>query len=142
MTSDIPESLLAYLADRRASVVEATLACLTDRERRLIREVAVVAYVQGQRHPTEQSHTDGAILAQAVGACLAAPDLYPVISGVQLCAECDHPRYAHRDGDDPVTPGTCAVCEADDLDEAHHDYHDAAPGAVPPGASGVGEADR
>jgi nucleotide-binding universal stress UspA family protein len=40
-------------------------------------------------------------------------------SQVQPCDECAHPQDAHREGDDPVTPGTCGVCEAD---EAHHDY--------------------
>jgi hypothetical protein len=44
------------------------------------------------------------------------------------CAECDHPKAAHQDGDDPVTPGTCSLCPDDD---AHHDYEarqDPAPG--------------
>ena len=39
-----------------------------------------------------------------------------------VCAECGHPKGAHREGDDPVTPGTCGACEADDPDEAHHDF--------------------
>lgn len=38
------------------------------------------------------------------------------------CAECRHPQYQHREGDDPVTPGVCRTCEAYDPDEAHHDY--------------------
>lgn len=35
-----------------------------------------------------------------------------------VCAECDHPKAAHREGDDPVTPGTCSACG----DEDRHDY--------------------
>ncbi|MFF5404585.1 hypothetical protein ACFY8K_16910 [Streptomyces misionensis] len=38
------------------------------------------------------------------------------------CAECGHPADAHREGDDPVTPGVCADCPDDD---AHHDYEPA-----------------
>lgn len=42
--------------------------------------------------------------------------------GAQTCAECDHPHGAHREGEDPVTPGVCRVCEASSPDDAHHDY--------------------
>lgn len=42
--------------------------------------------------------------------------------GAQSCAECSHPKDAHREGEDPVTPGVCSVCDAEDPDEAHHDY--------------------
>lgn len=35
------------------------------------------------------------------------------------CAECDHPHAAHREGDDPVSPGQCSACPDDD---AWHDY--------------------
>ena len=124
--AELPAQLLAYFAEReqqRANDVAATLACLTERERRLIREAAVMGYVQGQRHPAGESHPkDRAVMSLVVGECLAFPDLYPVISGVRPCAECSHPRYSHRAGDDPVTPGTCGGCEASDPDEAHHDY--------------------
>ncbi|MEU5163943.1 hypothetical protein AB0G74_30610 [Streptomyces sp. NPDC020875] len=110
--ADALEPLLAHLADREQQRVDATLACLTDRERRLIREAAVMGYAQGQRRPTGDL-TDAAILAQVVRACLEMPDLYPVISGVQRCAECGQPKYAHRDGgDDPVLPGTRVACDA------------------------------
>lgn len=39
-----------------------------------------------------------------------------------VCAECGHPHAAHREGDDPVTPGTCSACTDDD----RHDYVPAA----------------
>jgi len=39
--------------------------------------------------------------------------------GTEPCGECPHPKDAHRDGDDPVTPGTCAACTPD---EARHDW--------------------
>ncbi|MFG2269104.1 hypothetical protein ACGFNY_04940 [Streptomyces chartreusis] len=40
----------------------------------------------------------------------------------ETCAECGHPKGAHREGEDPVTPGICGVCEASNPDDAHHDY--------------------
>lgn len=43
-----------------------------------------------------------------------------------VCAECGHPNDAHREGDDPVTPGICGMCETSDPDDAHHDYEPAA----------------
>lgn len=124
--AELPDPLIAYLATReqqRAAAVDATLACLTERERRLIREAAVMGYVRGRMHPQGQDQPkDSAVLAEVVDACLAIPDLYPVISGVRPCSECSHPEYAHHEGDDPVTPGICGTCEVSDPDEAHHDY--------------------
>jgi hypothetical protein len=127
MSHGLPDQLVAYLAERdtqRANAVDATLACLTERERRLVREAAVMGYVQGRRHPKDADHPkDTAVLHLVVDACLAAPDLYPVITGVQPCGECQHPQYNHRDGDDPVSPGVCLQCESEGAaDEAHHDY--------------------
>ncbi|MFI6282908.1 hypothetical protein [Streptomyces sp. NPDC050988] len=55
----------------------------------------------------------------AVGARSQQPSARHDGSTVQsCCAECDHPRTAHRDGDDPVTPGQCMACLVDD---AGHD---------------------
>jgi hypothetical protein len=123
----IPEALINYLADRdaqRTRNVEATLAALTERERRLIREAAVMGYVQGRRHPDDEDHPkDAAVLALVVDACLAHPDLYPVTSGILPCAECRHPAYNHRNADDPADSGTCLQCDAEgSLSDAHHDY--------------------
>ena len=39
-----------------------------------------------------------------------------------VCVECGHPQAVHREGDDPVTPGTCSACSDDD----RHDYAPAA----------------
>jgi len=130
--AEIPEALVHYLAARdaqRTEDVESVLASLTERERRLVREAAVMGYVQGRQHPAGDDHPkDAAVLSLVVDACLANRDLYPVITGVRPCGECSHPEYNHRDGDDPVTPGTCLQCEAEGaLDEAHHDFTAAAP---------------
>jgi len=38
------------------------------------------------------------------------------------CAECDHPRDHHREGDDPVSPGQCTTCDTENPDDSWHDY--------------------
>ena len=124
--TELPEPLIRYFADRatqRARDVDTILAALTERERRLVREAAVMGYVRGRMHPADVDQPkDSAVLSEVVDACLAFPDKYPVISGVRPCGECTHPQYNHRDGEDPVTPGLCLECEAEQSDEARHDY--------------------
>ena len=89
----MPDALLAYLAQRdaqRADAVDAFLASLTERERRLMREAAVMGYVRGRMHPEGEPHPkDGTVLAEVIDACLAFPDLYPVIAAVANPAEDD-----------------------------------------------------
>lgn len=83
VSGPIPEYLITYLATRdaqRAEAVTAFLASLTDRERALIKDAAVMGYVRGMTHPKgERIPRDGQILAGVVGACLALPDLYPAV---------------------------------------------------------------
>lgn len=80
----LPEALVDYQARRdadHADAVSTVLASLTDRERALVKEAAVMGYVQGQRHPRdEKCPKDIAILAMVIDACLAYSDLYPTIS--------------------------------------------------------------
>lgn len=82
----IPEALARYLAERdgqRADAVRAFLAALTDRERALIRDFAVVGYVQGRMHPQGEAHpTDSFVLNLTVDACLAHRDLYPAVNAI------------------------------------------------------------
>lgn len=123
----LPEALIRYLADRdaqRTRDVESTLAAMTERERRLIREAAVMGYVRGRMHPADAEHPkDSAVLHEVIAACLATSDLYPVISGVRPCRECRHPAYSHRDSDDLDASGICLQCDAEgSLSDAHHDY--------------------
>jgi hypothetical protein len=82
----ITDGLVRYLAIRdqqRADAVRDTLATMTDRERALVREAAVMGYVTGARTHAHRDRIppDADILAEVVGACLAMDDLYPTIAG-------------------------------------------------------------
>jgi hypothetical protein len=86
--TDLPAALVTYLVNRdtaRANAVRAFLDDLTDRERGLIRDTAVMGYVRGRMHPADEphpkdSHVVAEVLAEVVDACLAMPDLYPGVN--------------------------------------------------------------
>ncbi|MGW3428920.1 hypothetical protein ACWDHW_13330 [Streptomyces melanosporofaciens] len=86
MTADLPDFLVNYMdrqLARRAVAVNAALASLTDRERALIKDAAVMGYVRGTMHPKgERVPKDGEILAEVIDACVAFPDLYAAINAV------------------------------------------------------------
>lgn len=75
---------LAARLQREHERVERTLAALTERERRLVREAAVMGYVRGARSVPgghlAQIGPHAEILAEVVGACLSMPDLYPIFA--------------------------------------------------------------
>jgi hypothetical protein len=126
VTADIPGWLVSYMDQRataRTSAVNEVLEGLTDRERGLVHDAAVMGYVRGSLHPKgEEIPRDAGIVADVAHACLAHADRYPTLTGyvpVPLCAECNHAEDEHEPGDDPVTPGTCAAC---DEDEDRHDF--------------------
>lgn len=85
-TQQLPEGLVDYFARReaeRGDAVRAFLASLTDRERALMREAAVMGYVHGRQHLQGEPHPkDSAVLATVIDACLAMPDLYPAVATV------------------------------------------------------------
>jgi len=85
MSEEIPEGLVNYLAtmDRyRAQQVDAALEARTPDELVLMKEAAVMAYVQGMQAGRDVPiPKNTALLRMVVGACLAMPDLYPAISG-------------------------------------------------------------
>lgn len=96
MTTGLPESYLRYLATReaeRADAINAVLAGMTERERRLVKEAAVMGYVQGRRHLQGEDHPkDSVVLATVIDACLSNDDLYPTISA-DPPAEAQPPRH-------------------------------------------------
>ncbi|ONK09482.1 hypothetical protein [Streptomyces sp. MP131-18] len=86
MPDVLPDYLVRYLeqrAQQRADAINNVLARLTDRERALIRDAAVMGYVQGRRHPEGDPHPkDGDVLTQVIDACFSFADLYPAINAV------------------------------------------------------------
>lgn len=84
MTADVPEWLLTYWEQResaRAGAVAAFLDSLTERERALFCDAAVMGYVRGSMHPRgEEIPLNKPIIADVVNACLAFPDLYPAVN--------------------------------------------------------------
>ena len=103
MTTDLPEPLLAYFAQReqqRANAVNVFLDSLTDYERGLIHDAAVMGYVRGTLHPRgEGIPRDKAIVADVVSACFAHSDLYPYVNAdfeerrttVEYFVQCQQP---------------------------------------------------
>lgn len=84
MTAILPDFLVTYLESRdtaRANAINDFLATLSNRERSLMREAAVMGYVRGRMHPQDEKHPkDSAVFAEVLDAALAIPDLYPTIS--------------------------------------------------------------
>ncbi|MEU1450592.1 hypothetical protein [Streptomyces mirabilis] len=82
--AELPASLITYFANRqaaRADRVRAFLDSLTDRERALVEQAAVMGYVRGSMAPRgEEIPLNKEILAEVVDACFVYPDLYPVFN--------------------------------------------------------------
>lgn len=84
MTTDLSEPLLNYFAIRqqqRTEAVNTFLGSLSDYERGLFHDAAVMGYVRGSMHPRgEDIPLNPAIVADVVNACLAHRDLYPTVN--------------------------------------------------------------
>ena len=81
--AQLPDAIARYLAQRdtdRRDAVAAVLAGLTEREWLLVKEAAVMGWVQGMRHHDLDYPGDGNALITVVDACLAFADLYPTIA--------------------------------------------------------------
>jgi len=95
--AEISNALLGYLAKReteRADHVNRALAALSDREKLLVKEAAVMGYVRGAMAANPGKRTgipaDSAIMWEVVDACQAIPDLYPTISALANIEEKRH----------------------------------------------------
>lgn len=90
MTPPLPAALVAYLDAQdtaHAEAVRAFLGALTDRERALIKDIAVMGYVRGTMAPKgERIPKDSHVLAEVIDACLAFHDLYPAVAAVAATA--------------------------------------------------------
>ncbi|MEU1506468.1 hypothetical protein [Kitasatospora sp. NPDC005748] len=79
----LPDGLVAYFAQREAARLDAVadlLFGLTERERLLVKEAAVMGWVQGVRHHDLKYPGDRQALITVVDACITFPDLYPTIT--------------------------------------------------------------
>lgn len=86
MTVDIPDDIVRYVVARdqqRAEQVDQAWAALTERERALVREAAVMGYVRGVLSTGTQPTIppDSTVVRTVIGACQAMPDLYPTLGG-------------------------------------------------------------
>jgi hypothetical protein len=83
----LPDDIVRYIAARdrqRDDRVNEILAALSERERRLVREAAVMGYVRGgmAAAPGKQFDIpkDSAIVWIVIDACRAFSDLYPTLA--------------------------------------------------------------
>ena len=88
--TDLPPVLIDYMTQRRAARArerEALLEPLTEKERRLFREGAVIGFVQGTRYSglrhDAEIPLDDEIVTMALDGCITFPDCYPIITGYQ-----------------------------------------------------------
>jgi hypothetical protein len=96
--AEFDEQLVRYFAARqeqRAERVESVVAALNPRERKLVREAAVMGYVRGAMagavaaRAGERDATippDSFVLREVVDACLSMPDLYPTFERMERLA--------------------------------------------------------
>lgn len=113
--AEFDKGLLNYFAARqrqRDERVARTFNHLSIREQRLVREAAVMGYVQGVRSQpggcTAEIPKDAVIVYQVVDGCLAFDDLYPQINRVERSAV----RRAREVAECPATPPAIAPGEA------------------------------
>ncbi|MFD7995473.1 hypothetical protein [Streptomyces mexicanus] len=103
MAHELPDFLVTYLAERqtqRATAVDSFLASLSNYERGLVHDAAVMGYVQGlMRDRSDGVPKDSETMALVIDACLAMPDLYSAINAefeehrttVEYFVQCQQP---------------------------------------------------
>jgi hypothetical protein len=84
-TDDLPAEIVDYLLRRdaaRQNRAAEVFGRLTERERLLVKEAAVMGYVQGRMHPADADHPkDSEVVFRVVDGCLSNSDLYPTLTG-------------------------------------------------------------
>lgn len=66
----------------------------------------------------ERCPDHGCVEPELTVCCCEVVDRLRADAAPGACAECGHPHSVHVEGDDPVTPGSCADCPDDD----RHDF--------------------
>ena len=119
--AELPEQLLAYFAKReqqRAAAVDEFLASLTEYERGLFHDAAVMGYVRGSMHPRgEDIPLNKAIVADIVNSCFAHSDLYPFVNAefedrrttVEYFVQCQQPDGSWEQVDGATTDPEAAI---------------------------------
>lgn len=85
MASEIPETIVRYLEARdreRDANVQRVLGALNERELELVREAAVMGYIQGTMGAGAKIPGDFVIVWCVIAACRAHAELYPTISAL------------------------------------------------------------
>lgn len=99
MNAPLPDYLVQYLIKRdqaHADRIGAVWVEFTEREQGLIKDAAVMGWIQGAQcaHAGEGWPGDWVAVPTVIGACLAHPDLYPTITG-HAPPEPEEPRASY-----------------------------------------------
>jgi hypothetical protein len=90
---DLPDGLLQYIAEQDAAHATAAAKVLeevlTQRERELVQEAAMMGWVLGMRHADVPYPGKERVVAAVVDACLAFSELYPAITAPALAERAD-----------------------------------------------------
>lgn len=97
MEIEFAEQLVRYFnirQEERSQRVESVVAALNPRERKLVREAAVMGYVRGtmagavagREGAKPEIPPDSFVLREVVDACLSMPDLYPTFERMERTA--------------------------------------------------------
>lgn len=125
MSHGLPDFMVSYLAERdaqRAAAVDEFLASLTDYERGLFHDAAVMGYVQGlMRDRAEGVPKDSRVMALVAAECLALPDLYPTVNAdfeerrteVEYFVQCQQPDGSWVQCTSATTDGDYALQHRD-----------------------------
>jgi hypothetical protein len=88
--TDLPDAIVQLFAQRQTYRDNATAEAwnaLTEREQALVKDAAVMGWVQGMRHHDLKYPGDRQVVPIVIEACLAFADLYPAISNYQPAEE-------------------------------------------------------
>ncbi|WP_406170306.1 hypothetical protein OIE52_39250 [Streptomyces canus] len=134
MSNELPAPLLDYFALReqqRATAVQEFLDGLTEYERGLFHDAAVMGYVRGSMHPRDaEIPLNKPIVADVINACFAFADLYPTVNAhfedrrttVEYFVQCQQPDGSWEQASSMTDDPDAAVLWRDRKREAMPDF--------------------